>query len=118
MSLPKPHHNRRLRKKLRLGEFREFGFAVSAGCPPGWDEARREAAVLGLIDTVEARGLSYGGGDSASGLDGYIARTGRGSASEDDRTAIGERMQALGFLDVEVAPLEDAWHPPLDEAVE
>ncbi len=110
MPTPRPHHNRRQRKKLRIGEFQEFGFEVSATCPPAWTDAQRDAAVDGLIAAVEARGLCYGGGDSASGLDGYIARMGPGSASDADRTAIEQRMQALGFTDVIVAPLSDAWH--------
>lgn len=110
MGLLRRHHKRRHRKKLRLGEFRELGFAVAARFPADWDDARREAAVLGLIAAVESLGLCYGGGDSASGLDGYIARIGPGSASDAERETIGAAMRALGLLDVEVAPLSDAWH--------
>jgi uncharacterized protein len=105
------HHNVRQRKKLRLGEFQEFGFAVSAHCPTGWSDEQREQAMSTLLDRVEDRGLDYGGGDSASGMDGYIVAAGRGSASEDDRAALQAALTELGFVDVEVGALEDAWYP-------
>ena len=112
MTAIRPHHNRRLRKKLHLGEFQEMGFTVSAACAPGWGESERDAAMHGLLDAVAARGLIFGGGDSAQGMDGHIGLATRGSASEEDRTAILATLQALGFVEVVVAPLEDAWFPP------
>jgi uncharacterized protein len=108
---PKPHHKPRHRKKLRLGEFRELGFAVSATCPADWDDARRDTAMGALLQLCEARGLDYGGGDSASGMDGYVVRAGRGSADEADRDAVRAELSRLGFTEVQAGDLEDAWHP-------
>lgn len=118
MTDPKVHHNRRQRKKLRIGEFREYGFSVSAGCPLTWSADDREVAMVALIEFIDSRKLGYGGGDSASGMDGYVTRAGRGSATEEDRAAIGEKMQTLGFTDVQTSPLEDAWNAPGDESAE
>jgi hypothetical protein len=115
---PKVHHNRRQRKKLRLGEFREYGFSVSASCPPSWSADDRETAMLKLIEHIDSRDLGYGGGDSASGMDGYVTRAGRGSATEEDRSAVAEQMRALGFADVQTSPLEDAWNASDDEPSE
>jgi uncharacterized protein len=109
---PKPHHNLRQRKKLRLGEFQQLGFSISAKCPDGWSDVEREQAMFELIDRIEARELDYGGGDSASGLDGYVVASGRGSAGEDDREALRTALGELGFVDAEVGALEDAWYPP------
>jgi uncharacterized protein len=106
------HHRRRHRKKLRLAEFRQLGFSVSAHCPPGWSDEQREQAMAELLDLVDERGLDYGGGDSASGMDGYVVPAGRASATEDDREALREALTRLGFADVEVGALEDAWYPP------
>lgn len=113
MGLLRRHHKRRHRKKLRLGEFQEFGFGISAACPQGWDDARREQAVLALIDHAYAVGLAYSGGDSAAGIDGYLIRPG-GSATDADREAIEARMRELGFEKVKVAALTDAWHGPIE----
>lgn len=118
MTAIRPHHNRRLRKKLHLGEFQELGFSVSAGCPPGWAEAERDRAMHGLLATVEAHGLIFGGGDSASGMDGHIGLAQRGSPTEADRQAITDCLNALGFVDVQVSALEDAWYPPEPESDE
>jgi uncharacterized protein len=115
MSQPNPHHKARHRKKLRLGEFQEFGFTVSAGCPGDWSDEQREQAMCGLLDLIEQRDLDYGGGDSASGMDGYIVAAGRGSATEDDRAALRAKLEELGFVEIEIGELEDAWYPPSAE---
>jgi uncharacterized protein YggL (DUF469 family) len=118
MTAIRPHHNRRLRKKLHLGEFQELGFTVSASCPPAWDETERDRAMLELLSVVEARGLVFGGGDSASGMDGHIGLAQRGSPTEDDRQAIETCLKEIGFTEVRVSPLEDAWYPPEDRDVD
>jgi uncharacterized protein len=115
MSQPNPHHKARHRKKLRLGEFQELGFTVSAGCPSDWSDEQREQAMCGLLDLIEQRELDYGGGDSASGMDGYIVAAGRGSATEDDRAALRAKLEELGFVEIEIGELEDAWYPPSAE---
>ncbi len=106
---PKSHHKRRHRKKLHLGEFQQLGFPISATFPSGWSDDQREQAMAGLLAFVEQHGLDYGGGDSPSGLDGYLIRSG-GSATDVDRDALRAELQRLGMTDVEIGALEDAWY--------
>lgn len=115
MPTPNPHHKRRHLKKLKLGEFREDGFAVSAQCPSDWDASRRDAAMWELLAFIDSRHLSFGGGDSADGMDGYVGPTSGRSANEEDREAVKSRMEALGFKNVAIQPLSDAWYAE-DEA--
>ena len=116
MSQPNKHHNLRQRKKLRLGEFQQMGFPFSAKCPAGWTEDQREQAMWSLMNTIEDRGLDYGGGDSASGLDGYVMPADRGSAGDEDREAIRALLESLGFESIDVGALEDAWYPGENDA--
>jgi uncharacterized protein YggL (DUF469 family) len=116
MPQPKPHHKRRHRKKLHLGEFQQQGIAVSAGFPAGFDEARREQAMLALIGRIESLGLAYGGGDSASGMDGYVYALGGRSCAEPDRVAVRAALEDSGFVEINVGPLSDAWYDDEDDA--
>jgi len=105
---PKPRRrSKRLEKKLHLGEFQEFGFAVSVRLKPDtsakvtdefWDRF--------IVEVVVARGLAFGGG-----ADGFVTRFGKGSASEDDRAAVGAWLEGQPMvLRHTVGPLEDAWY--------
>lgn len=97
--------SRRLRKKLRVGEFREFGFAVGFRVSPalstqGVDELWNRF----ILDAIEARGLAFGGGQ-----EGFVTKVGHGSATEADRDAVRAWLTARsGVDDVKVGPLEDA----------
>lgn len=97
---------RRLRKKKRLGEFREFGFEITAQLSPGADH---EAFMDRLIDAVEARQLGVGGGGSKD-FQCFIARLGRGSANDEDRDALGRFFaEDPAIVQHEIGPLIDAW---------
>ncbi|WP_233862860.1 YggL family protein [Paraburkholderia adhaesiva] len=105
-------HNRRQRKKLRLGEFQELGFAVSATLRRALDDARREALIDAfLMECVEAHVMLFGGGVSDD-LDGYIVADGvRVSATDEQREIVHAWLDGRDeFTDVTVAPLSDAWH--------
>lgn len=104
--------NKRLRKKKRVGEFKELGFKLHADLQAGLDELALLALMDRLLDVVEARRLAFGG--SAGGedkLEGFVTRDGRGSATEDDRAALAsflERDQSVVRHDV--GALRDAWY--------
>jgi hypothetical protein len=53
---------RRLRKKKRLGEFRELGFEIRADLRDGIEDADFEAFMDRWIGVVDARQLAFGGG--------------------------------------------------------
>jgi uncharacterized protein YggL (DUF469 family) len=110
MPQPKPHHKRRHRKKLHLGEFQQLGIALSAGFPSGSDNASREAAMLALITRIESLGLAYGGGDSASGMDGYVYALDGHSCAEAERAALRAALESCGFVEINVGPPSDAWY--------
>jgi len=103
---------KRLRKKKRIGEFKEFGFEVRGDLRPGASGDDIEAFVDRLIDVVEARSLAFGGGAGRNDkLDGFITRAGRGSATVEDRAALAAFLD--GDAEVarhEVGALRDAWH--------
>lgn len=109
---PKRRRSRRLRKKLRVGEFQELGFDYELARPakPSIEEQDRFLDQL-LEDLVEPRGLSMGGG-VACGL--VSAR--KGSPTEEDRLAFDAWLRRWPSVQsVKVGPLRDAWY---DEPME
>lgn len=100
--------SRRLRKKLRIGEFQELGFEVEVKLKNSLTSEAEFALVEAfLVEIIEPRLLIFGGGVKA----GFIAFCKRGSASEKDREAI--RNWLLSRPEVEtvfIGPLVDAWH--------
>ena len=105
-------YNRRQRKKLRLGEFQEFGFCLSAELVGGLDDATKVAACDTFIsDCIEGNGLTYGGALEHR-LDGFVAPEGkRSSATEEDRHRVLNWLENRPeFTTVRVGQLVDAWH--------
>lgn len=110
MSLSNKRRSRRLRKKLFAGEFIELGFEFEADlATPLTPEAEGELIGRFLTEAVEPRALDLGGWITS----GFIAHSGRGSASEDDRAAIRAWLAAQPEISaVRVSPLMDAWNAP------
>lgn len=105
MKSTSPTRSRRLRKKLHVDEFREDGFhlrvvlrALSAAeADRFWDAF--------LAEAIEARGLTYGGGE-----EGFVAAL-RGSATEADRDAVRDWLAARPeVVSAAIGPLVDAWY--------
>lgn len=105
------HHNRRLRKKLRIGEFQELGFEVSFALRPDLSEADSIRFWDGFIaEAIEAHGLAFGGG-----TEGFITAWGRGSATDIHRELVRAWLTSRSEVSsVRVGPLIDAWHLPHD----
>jgi uncharacterized protein len=102
---------KRVRKKLRLGEFRQFGFELGFALAPSATAAELDQFwdrfILGF---VEIQGLVCGG---ACGRvwSVFIAPHGRRSATESDRAAARAWLaEQPGVGGVNVGPLIDAWH--------
>lgn len=107
MISPTKQRSRRLRKKLRVGEFQELGFEVrfelraqlsDTELTAFWDDF--------ILQAIEANGLAFGGGTT-----GYVTRRGRGSATDAHRDAVLSWLSARGgeVSSVEIDPLTDAW---------
>lgn len=102
---------RRLRKKLRRGEFQELGFEVRADLRAELDAASHNALAERLIAFVEARDLTFGGGFGPFAIDGFVARRSRASATDEDRAALERFLGSAPEVDrVVVGPLRDAFH--------
>ncbi|NEX60115.1 YggL 50S ribosome-binding family protein [Noviherbaspirillum galbum] len=101
------NRSRRLKKKLHLGQFQEFGFTVDivfSGAESGDEAERFIDAFLGEV--IEPRKLCYGGW-----LEGFVAHEARGSATEDDREAVAAWLSSRSDVrSFHVGPLIDAWH--------
>ncbi len=102
---------KRLRKKLRKGEFQEDGFTVAATAAADVPESRAETLLdRFIVEVIEPRGLTFGGGGSGRAWSGFVARARRGSTDEADRHAaegwLASQPDVARFA---VGPLEDAW---------
>ena len=96
---------KRLRKKLRRGEFQELGFEACVRFDAELSEEAWFAFWDRMVDFVEARGLAFGGGGPLSDWCVFVARSGRGSATDEDRAALREWLQKQP--EVEEAALGD-----------
>jgi len=102
---------KRLRKKLRLEEFRELGFEVQFRLLDGWTEPELDRFWdVFIADAVEREGLICGGGCGRT-WDITVMRPHRGSATEADRSKLSQWLaQHPGVRDARVGPLVDMWH--------
>jgi len=105
-------YNRRQRKKLRIGEFQEFGFRVSARWVDGLDPDAKVAACDAFIsECIEGNRLTFGGVIDDC-LDGFVAPEGdRSSAVEEHRRLVLHWLENRAeFASVRVGQLVDAWY--------
>ena len=102
---------KRLRKKLRLGEFQELGFEVrfrvsevvpDAGLDEFWDRF--------IGGAIEANRLVCGGGCGRE-WDVVVSPEGRGSATEEHRALVGKWLRDNGDVEaIQIGELVDVWH--------
>ncbi|MFC1757207.1 50S ribosome-binding protein YggL [Planctomycetota bacterium] len=92
---------KRLRKKRRLGEFREFGFEVEfVTSEPVLDE---------FIDMIEENHLQFGGGGLES-WEGYVQGEWRKSVTEEQREAVRQWLLNHPKIEaVKVGEFVDMW---------
>jgi uncharacterized protein YggL (DUF469 family) len=104
---PARQRSKRLRKKLRIEEFKEYGFAVSFRLAESLSPmAKDDFWALFTAEVIRKRGLAFSGHE-----EGYITKFGRGSATEGDREAVSAWLKERpGVNRVTVGPLEDAWY--------
>jgi uncharacterized protein YggL (DUF469 family) len=100
--------NRRLRKKLHLGEFQQLGFEVSISLRPDLGTADVDQFLDEFIlEAIEKKGLAFGGGTEG----GFITTWERGSASEEHRAIVEAWLnQRQEVAAVSIGPLVDAWY--------
>jgi uncharacterized protein YggL (DUF469 family) len=105
----------RLRKKLHIGEFQEFGFEFEADIDESFSPEQIAIACDAFLDEiVEPRGLGMGGWLNGA----YFQSMEHGSATDDDREAVRIWLEARPEVKaVRVGPLSDGWYPPNDDRV-
>lgn len=108
--------NKRLRKKKRVGEFREFGFPVRFSFSSQLSTEERNSLLDDWIHcAIEANGLEFGGGGTSNIWEGFVACDRRGSATEQHRQLVEEWLsKEPRVLQHDVGPLIDAWHGDAD----
>jgi len=107
---------RRLRKKLRVGEFQEFGFAISFRFDS--QHCNLEQALNQWIEFVESQGWGFAGGgkEGADILSGYLVRFKRGTLNDADRGLAQQWLDGKpGFACIHCGELSDTWHGPWEE---
>lgn len=104
---PRRQRSRRLRKKLRIGEFQQLGFAYEISWAGDATVIVQEQFLERLLaEVVEPRGLYLGGGSDC----GFVAAR-RGSATEDDRAAFEYWVGNWSGISRQlIGPLQDAWY--------
>lgn len=109
--LNKPR-KRRLRKKLRVGEFQELGFMIEFHLKPDL-KVTVDEALDSWIEFVESQGWAFGGGGDLVNkkIEGFVAKDGRGSLTEADRLSAEKWLSDKEWADdFHVGQLKDAWH--------
>lgn len=103
------NRSRRLRKKLRVDEFQEFGFDVN------WkfNDDVSEDAIDTIVDqfiaqVIEPRSLGFHGGGHKE-WEGIIATQAIGKCTEEDRKAVQDFFAKQPASNVEVTQLYDIW---------
>ncbi|MCE9967497.1 YggL family protein [Aeromonas salmonicida] len=107
---------RRLRKKLRVGEFQELGFSISFRFDSQLHTL--DQALDHWIEFVESQGWGFGGGggEGSDILSGYLASFERGTLWEVDRERARQWLDSQpGFTCTQCAELSDAWHGPRED---
>lgn len=106
--------NRRQRKKLRLGEFRQLGFTLFLNFSAPLDDDAYQPFWDDLIGQIEALGLCVGGLGGSLPLtetEGFIAAEGNASVSPEQQASLLAWCSARPEVrQARAGELVDAWH--------
>ncbi|WP_144213578.1 50S ribosome-binding protein YggL [Shewanella donghaensis] len=100
---------RRLRKKLRVDEFQEFGFDINWTFEESISEADIDIAIDEFIaQVIEPRNLGFHGGGHKM-WEGIIATQDIGKCTEEDVAAVKAFWEAKKVPQLEISGLYDIW---------
>lgn len=106
---------RRLRKKLRRGEYRELGFELCFALPEHWDEETQLQFWDRAIEQIEALGLAIGGAVGPRWDVVVTSLADRASVTAAQREALLAWLAADPDISaLQAGPLIDAWYGPVD----
>ncbi|BEV72259.1 MULTISPECIES: YggL family protein [unclassified Paludibacterium] len=102
----------RLRKKLRVGEFRELGFSLKASIDAGLEVAAQDALLDAWLGEVDRHGVSFGGQFDARGaMEGVVFPVAGNLVTEAIRTGLLDWLKARPEVkDLQASGLFDIWH--------
>lgn len=101
---------KRLRRKLRLGEFREECFELTFEVDSSISGDQVESLTDDFITMIKARNLQYGGGGKHTWT-GIVQGPYRGSTTNADRDSVLKWLQDHPqIISAHAGPLRDAWH--------
>jgi uncharacterized protein YggL (DUF469 family) len=106
--------SKRLRKKLHVGEFQEFGFLISFMLPEDIACEIQDGFFCQFIaEAIENNGLSFGGGVGDGESEGFVTAVkghGRGGITEEHRALVRSWLAAQPLVtDIRIGALVDAW---------
>jgi uncharacterized protein YggL (DUF469 family) len=103
--------SKRLRKKLHVGEFTEYGFNINFELnKPVTDEEIDDFLDTFLDDVIEKNGLIYGGGFGVT-FDGFVILEKRGSPTEEHRQLIKTWLESKKEIRIfHIGEFVNAWH--------
>ena len=103
---------KRLRKKQRVGEFRQMGFEVRFKVRDVVPDSRLDAFWDNFIsEAVEANGLMCAGGCGRE-WDLFVTPAGRATATDTHRARVETWLRDRNDVEqIEIGDLQDAWYP-------
>lgn len=101
---------KRLRKKKKLGEFKEEGFSLKVDFVPDLNDASINQFIDELIDLMEEHKMLMGGGSLNNTWEAVIFRH-KQSTTQDDKAAVLQWLKERpGVASYEVSKNWDVWH--------
>lgn len=101
--------SRRLRKKLHLDEFQEFGFTVEFSFKEGTPIEEIDTTIDAFInEVIEPNGLAFDGSGYLN-WEGIICLQKIGKCTEEHREIVGKWLEQHGLTEVKTSELFDVW---------
>jgi uncharacterized protein YggL (DUF469 family) len=109
MKVTAKNRSRRIRKKLRVDEFQEFGFDVAWQLAEGISSEELDTFIDNFFSgVIQPNNLSFGGeGDTL--WHGLICTQKLGSCTEEHKTSVEKWLTDNGATSVTLSPLYDVW---------
>ncbi|MCD8244934.1 MAG: YggL family protein [Parabacteroides sp.] len=105
--------NKRRRKKLRKGEFKELGCSLKISLAQTLDQVGLDVWWGDFIETIERLGLSVGGGGHYDLVFGVSSATKRGSMTIQQQEQLAAWLSENPMVEkYQMSGLFDKWYPP------
>ena len=111
MEFQRSKYSRRIRKKKRVGEFRQYGFSIDVYCGPDLEGKIGDK----IIDIVISKGMDCTGGGDQEKYQFFFDRL----KNESDKEWVSNEIKKIeGVEDVVYYGTVDVWHDDADQYFE